>query len=298
MIIAFANKLYLLDYRALFDKRSQMEQENVMTAIEAAYKAGEKILSIYNDPSSDFEIERKEDNSPLTIADRAANQIITSILHDKTPFPILSEEGKHLEFAVRKKWNTLWIVDPLDGTKEFIKRNGEFTVNIALVHNSIPQVGVIYVPVKKELYFAQEGLGAYKCNNITAVSSDVTLEDIIHNSQKLPIMDCRETFIVVASRSHLTSETEDFIDSLKQQHNNVSLISSGSSLKICLVAAGEADIYPRFAPTMEWDTAAGHAIARAAGMEIYQVGKDEPLEYNKENLLNPWFIVERRRYAN
>ena len=183
MIIAFANKLYLLDYRALFDKRSQMEQENVMTAIEAAYKAGEKILSIYNDPSSDFEIERKEDNSPLTIADRAANQIITSILHDKTPFPILSEEGKHLEYAVRKKWNTLWIVDPLDGTKEFIKRNGEFTVNIALVHNSIPQVGVIYVPVKKELYFAQEGLGAYKCNNITAVSSDVTLEDIIHNSQ-------------------------------------------------------------------------------------------------------------------
>lgn len=298
MIIAFANKLYLLDYRALFDKRSQMEQENVMIAIEAACKAGEKILSIYNDPSSDFEIERKEDNSPLTIADRAANQIITSILYDKTPFPILSEEGKHLEYAVRKKWNTLWIVDPLDGTKDFIKRNGEFTVNIALVHNSIPQVGVIYVPVKKELYFAQEGLGAYKCNNIAAVSSDVTLEDIIHNSQKLPIMDCRETFIVVASRSHLTSETEDFIDSLKQQHNNVSLISSGSSLKICLVAAGEADIYPRFAPTMEWDTAAGHAIARAAGMEIYQVGKDEPLEYNKENLLNPWFIVERRRYAN
>ena len=145
-----------------------MEQKYVMAAIDAALKAGEKILSIYDDPASDFEIERKADNSPLTIADRKAHEAIVTILND-TPFPVLSEEGKHLDYEVRRKWDTLWIVDPLDGTKEFIKRNGEFTVNIALVQNSVPVLGVIYVPVKRVLYFAVEGIGAYKCSGIVAI---------------------------------------------------------------------------------------------------------------------------------
>lgn len=267
-----------------------------MAAIDAALKAGEAILKIYNDPKADFEIERKADNSPLTIADRQAHETITAIL-EKTPFPILSEEGRQMDYAARSDWDTLWIVDPLDGTKEFIKRNGEFTVNIALVQNSIPVLGVIYVPVKKELYFAVEGEGAYKFTGITELGEeDVTLDMMIVESEQMPLPPKPGScLVIVASRSHLTPETEEYIADLKKKHGEVELMSSGSSIKICLVAEGKADVYPRFAPTMEWDTAAGHAIARAAGMEVYQAGKDEPLKYNKEDLLNPWFIVEPKR---
>ena len=273
-----------------------MEQKYVMAAIDAALKASEEILSIYEDPASDFEIERKADNSPLTIADRKAHEAIAAVL-SKTPFPILSEEGKHLDYEVRRKWDTLWIVDPLDGTKEFIKRNGEFTVNIALVQDSVPVIGVIYVPVKRILYFAVEGVGAYKCSGLVGLEDDtVTLKQMIEDSERLPLDDPRDHFIVVASRSHLSPETEEYIADLrKKKRGGIELISRGSSMKICLVAEGEADVYPRFAPTMEWDTAAGHAIARAAGMEVYLSGKDEPLRYNKEDLLNPWFIVEPKR---
>ena len=272
-----------------------MEQKYVMAAIDAALKAGKEILSIYEDPASDFEIERKADNSPLTIADRKAHEAIVAVLN-VTPFPVLSEEGKHLDYEIRRTWGTLWIVDPLDGTKEFIKRNGEFTVNIALVRNAVPVMGVIYVPVRKELYFAVEGVGAYKCSGIIGLEDDgVSLEQLIKESERMPLEETRDHFIVVASRSHLSPETEEYITGLKKKHGGVELISSGSSIKICLVAEGKADVYPRFAPTMEWDTAAGHAIARAAGMEVYQAGKDEPLRYNKEDLLNPWFIVEAKR---
>ena len=272
-----------------------MEQKYVMAAIDAALKAGKEILSIYEDPASDFEIERKADNSPLTIADRKAHEAIVAIL-DGTPFPVLSEEGKHLDYETRRTWDTLWVVDPLDGTKEFIKRNGEFTVNIALVQNSVPVMGVIYVPVRKELYFAVEGVGAYKCSGIIGLEDDgVSLEQLIKESDRIPLEDVRERFIVVASRSHLSPETEEYFADLKRKYGSVELISSGSSIKICLVAEGKADVYPRFAPTMEWDTAAGHAIARVAGMEVYRAGKDEPLRYNKKDLLNPWFIVEPKR---
>lgn len=271
-----------------------MEQKYLFIAIDAALKAGEKIASIYNDPASDFEVERKADNSPLTIADRKAHEVIANILQE-TPFPLLSEEGKFIGYDERIKWHSLWIVDPLDGTKEFIKRNGEFTVNIALVKNGIPVQGVIYLPVKKELYFADETLGAYKLSDITALDDSDTLEGLIQKSVCLPQTALRDHFVVVASRSHLTPETENYINEMKHRYKSVELISSGSSIKICLVAEGAADVYPRFAPTMEWDTAAGHAIARAAGMEIYQAGQETPLRYNKEDLLNPWFIVEKKR---
>lgn len=271
-----------------------MKHTYLLVAVDAALKAGKKIISIYDDPASDFEIERKADNSPLTIADRMAHESIVALL-DQTPYPVLSEEGKHMDYATRNGWNTLWIVDPLDGTKEFIKRNGEFTVNIALVERGIPVMGVIYLPVKQELYFASDATGAYKLSGITALDNATTLDELMATAVRLPLNRDDQRFVIVASRSHLSPETEAYIDEMKQKHEEVELISSGSSIKICLVAEGKAAVYPRFAPTMEWDTAAGHAIARAAGMEVYQADKDEPLAYNKEDLLNPWFIVEKKR---
>lgn len=270
-----------------------MEQHYILNAIEAALRAGGQILSIYNDPSSDFQVERKADNSPLTIADRKAHETIVEILKD-TLFPILSEEGKSLPFEMRNGWETLWIVDPLDGTKEFIKRNGEFTINIALVLKGKPVMGVIYVPVKKVLYFAEDTLGAYKIEGIEDLDHK-SLDDLISEAVRLPDKSISRTnFVMVASRSHLTSETEIYIDKMRAVHGDLELVSIGSSLKICLVAEGRADVYPRFAPTMEWDTAAGHAIASAAGMEVYQAETDLPLQYNKQDLLNPWFVVEKK----
>lgn len=274
-----------------------MDQQYILKAIDAALAAGEKILSIYNNPSSDFQVRKKADNSPLTIADRAAHEVICRLLAD-TPYPILSEEGKSKPYEERMAWKELWIVDPLDGTKEFIKRNGEFTVNIAFVQDSVPCIGVVYLPVKRVLYFAMEGVGAYKMTDV-ASRGEVSLEDLIAKATRLPIETTkRNKYVIVASRSHSTLETERFIEEAKAVHPNVELISCGSSIKICLVAEGVADVYPRFASTMEWDTAAGHAIARAAGMEIYQAGMDVPLRYNKKDLLNPWFIVEPKRVGH
>ena len=260
-------------------------------AIRAAVDAGKSIMDIYNDPESDFGIERKADNSPLTKADKAAHRLITNAL-SVTPFPVLSEEGKEIPFKERSKWETLWIVDPLDGTKEFIKRNGEFTVNIAFVQNGVPQAGVIYIPVKQELFFADCTYGAYKIGPITELPAETTLDSLMNQGQRLPYGAPRKNFVIVASRSHLTPETEAYINEMKQCHKQVETVSKGSSLKLCLIAEGEADVYPRFAPTMEWDTAAGHAIIRAAGKEVYQAGRQEPLQYNKEELLNPWFIAQ------
>lgn len=270
-----------------------MEQRHILKAIDAALAAGERIRSIYDDPASDFQIERKADNSPLTIADRAAHETISRLLAD-TPFPLLSEEGKAIPFAERKTWTDLWIVDPLDGTKEFIKRNGEFTVNIAWVQKGVPRMGVIYVPVKRVLYVGIEGIGAYRLADVTS-RNGASLEELTARAVRLPREAEHDRFVIVASRSHSTPETEKYIEEARASHRAVELISSGSSIKICLVAEGTADVYPRFAPTMEWDTAAGHAIARAAGREVYRAGTDTPLVYNKEDLLNPWFIVEPKR---
>ena len=269
-----------------------MQNERLSCAIRAALTAGKDILEIYNDPKADFAIERKADNSPLTIADKRANERITGLLSETT-IPILSEEGKHLDYDVRREWKALWIVDPLDGTKEFIKRNGEFTVNIALVENGVPVMGVIYVPVARTLYFAEENIGAYKLNGIDCRSVGLSIEDLTEQADRLPLEQAdTKGFVVVASRSHLSPETEEYIQRLRKEYGDIHLISCGSSLKICAVAEGSADIYPRFAPTMEWDTAAGHAIARAAGRNIYQTDEKTPLHYNKEDLLNPWFIVK------
>ena len=253
-------------------------------AIKTAIEAGNDIMAIYNDPEADFGIERKADNSPLTRADKAAHARIMTFLSN-TDIPVLSEEGAHQPYVERSKWKRLWIVDPLDGTKEFIKRNGEFTVNIALVEDGTPIMGVIYVPVKKVLYYGKafgEKAGAFRA----------TIPDAAQ-----PIPQKAETgkrvLTVVASRSHLSPETEAFINDLRNEHPDLELVSSGSSLKICLVAEGAADVYPRHAPTMEWDTAAGDAIARAAGCTVVDATTGHPLHYNKADLHNPWFIVRR-----
>lgn len=259
-------------------------------AIRAALDAGKAIMDVYTDPESNFEVEIKADNSPLTKADKRAHNLITAAL-SVTPFPILSEEGKEIPYEERSKWDTLWIVDPLDGTKEFIKKNGEFTVNIALVEKGVPVLGVIYVPVRKELYFASDTIGAFKMTDIDSVNQPA-VDQIQENALRLPLSMGHQGVVVVASRSHQSEETTAFIDNLRKQGQPVTLISSGSSLKICLVADGSADVYPRFAPTMEWDTAAGHAIARAAGCEIYHIDGKTPIRYNKEDLHNPWFIVK------
>lgn len=261
-------------------------------AIRAALEAGRRIMQIYDDPAQDFGIERKADNSPLTLADKAAHHAICSLL-EPTGIPILSEEGAHEAYEKRKGWEAFWLVDPLDGTKEFIKKNGEFTVNIALVLDHRPHLGVIYVPARRELYFGEPLLGAFKVTDIDHWDEEESLAQLLDRATPLPVKrDDPGTYVIVASRSHLSPETEDFINRAKAEHDHVECISSGSSLKICLVAEGAADVYPRYAPTMEWDTAAGHAIATCAGKQVYEAGTDKPLKYNKEDLHNPWFIVK------
>ena len=260
--------------------------ELLITAIKASILGGYEIMKIYE---SDFKVEEKDDNSPITLADMNCNQVIDSFLQ-KTNIPILSEEGSNISYEERKSWKYSWLVDPLDGTKEFIKRNGEFTVNIALIYEGRPILGVIYVPVKDHLYFSLEGLGSFK--KVDCKNKFTDLESLIKNSTSLPIPSNRDNYVIVGSRSHMSKETESFFSSIKEKYSNVEIMSVGSSLKLCMVAEGKADIYPRYAPTMEWDTGAGDAICRMAGREVLQYNSKNPLEYNKENLLNPWFLVK------
>jgi 3'(2'), 5'-bisphosphate nucleotidase len=266
-----------------------MEQSKIAslieTALKAAYHGGLEINKVYD---SEFAIEHKEDKSPLTLADKNAHIAIKKILDD-TGLPQLSEEGKTIEFSDRSSWQSFWMIDPLDGTKEFIKRNGEFTVNIALIENGAPIAGVIYVSVKKVLYFGIVGWGAYKIENYNGES--FSLDALKKGGLKMPHKTTKGKFTVVGSRSHMSPETEKFINELKESYGDIEMVSMGSSLKICLVAEGVADVYPRFAPTMEWDTAAGQAIAEAAGKKVIDYVTQEPMVYNKENLLNNWFLV-------
>ena len=232
--------------------------------------AGDEIMKIYQ---KDFSVEYKDDNSPLTQADIKSNEIICSSLQKLYPnIPILSEENKEVPYDARKDWEYYWCIDPIDGTKEFVKKNGEFTVNIALIYKNIPVLGVVYAPVLNDMYFSKKGTGAFK------------------NSQKLPIKRDDDKYIIVASKSHMSKETQEFIESIKSDREK-ELVSIGSSLKLCLLAEGKADIYPRMGPTMEWDTAAAHAIVLESGKEVVRFEDNKPVVYNKSNLLNPWFIV-------
>ena len=257
-------------------------------AIEAALSAGSEILKIYE--TDDFEVDFKSDDSPLTRADLASNAIIDAKLSG-TGIPILSEEGKHTPFEERKNWDTLWIIDPIDGTKEFIKKNGEFTVNIALINHGIPILGVVYVPVLSELYYAVKGKGAFK----VLCKPDADTKALYSIADKLPLSRSDRSFTVVASRSHMNEETSAFIEQLREKYKEISLVSRGSSLKLCMVAEGSADCYPRFAPTMEWDTAAGQAICMYADCEVIDSHTRKEMVYNREDLLNNWFVVRSRR---
>ena len=254
------------------------------TAITAAINGGKAIMEVY---ATDFDVTIKGDDSPLTIADQKCNDIINTYLVD-TPFPIISEENKQTDYSERKKWSSCWIVDPLDGTKEFIKRNGEFTVNIALVKDGVPVLGVIYVPVTKTLYYTSET--AKESYKINLSSEEMSTDSIMNSASKMSPSEETLPIKVVGSRSHLNDDTKAFISSLEGE---VEIVSKGSSLKFCLVAEGNAHVYPRFAPTMEWDTAAGDAICRAAGIKVIDQNTQQPLQYNKENLLNPYFLVTR-----
>jgi len=252
-----------------------LNQIDIQDVVAIAKKAGDSIMQIYG---QDFKVEYKQDNSPLTLVDKIANDIIEDDLNRlSVNFPILSEEGKKFPYKERKYWEYFWLVDPLDGTKEFIKKNDEFTVNIALIHKDTPVLGVVYAPALDVCYWAKQDEGAFK------------------DGQKLPLKAAnqRDTYKIVASRSHMSDETQVFIDAINTRKEK-ELISIGSSLKICLVAEGEADIYPRLGPTMEWDTGAAHAIVDESGksLERYMNGKYSEHEYNKENLLNQWFIVK------
>lgn len=261
-------------------------EQLLQIAIKAAIEAGKAILQVYN--SDDFGIESKADSSPLTLADKAAHDIIEGYLL-KTNIPVLSEEGKHEEYETRKYWEQLWIVDPLDGTKEFVKKTGEFTVNIALIQKSYPIVGVIFVPVTGELYYASIDGGSFK----TQLEKEWFKQNDfkLGTSQKLPFNKQSAKLRVVASVSHRSKQTNQFIQKMEEEYGKTEVVAVGSSLKLCKIAEGSADIYPRLGPTMEWDLAAGQAIAECAGAYVVDWNTRSRLKYNKPELLNNWFVV-------
>jgi len=263
--------------------------KNLMIAANAAIEAGEVIMKVYE---SGFEVAYKSDNSPLTIADKEANTVINSHL-SLTEVPIISEENKAVDPIIRKGWDQVWIVDPLDGTKEFVKRNGEFTVNIALIHKGKPLLGVIYVPVTKTLYLGNVSAGWSK-RIVLKEHRPIDESVLTEHSNISPKKHQKNILRIVGSRSHMNKETQDYIDAEVSKGQQVDIVSKGSSLKFCIVAEGNADVYPRFAPTMEWDTAAGQAICEAVGVKVLTLETSTPMRYNKENLLNSHFIVDAR----
>jgi 3'(2'), 5'-bisphosphate nucleotidase len=250
---------------------------NIELLKEIAVEAGNEILKIYHDERLSKEIENKSDNSPLTLADKASNKVIVSSLSTSFPeIPILSEEEKHVDFAERANWKKFWLVDPLDGTKEFIKRNGEFTVNIALIDKGYPVLGIIYAPVFDTIYVGDV---------LEKIAYKIDREGV---QTELKVNYKSEKRIAVGSRSHSSQEEADLL----KTYDVVDTISVGSSLKFCMVAEGKADIYYRHGPTMEWDTGAGQAIVEASGGTVTNMQTQKRFQYNKENLLNGSFLVK------
>ncbi len=264
----------------------------VETICDIARQAGVAIMDIYD---GDHAVEYKDDKSPLTAADKASHEVIVAGLQKSFPnIPILSEEGKDIPYEERKDWDRFWLVDPLDGTKEFIKRNGEFTVNIALIEHNQPVLGVVYVPVQEKLYLGVVGEGAWiqeQGSKYQESGSTFEPETSILVPAFQPIQvrvgDKEKGLTVVMSRSHPSPELKEYLKDI----NVEAALPVGSSLKLCVVAEGKADLYPRLGPTMEWDTAAGHAVVLAAGGTV-KTPQGAELLYNKENLLNPYFIVK------
>jgi 3'(2'), 5'-bisphosphate nucleotidase len=276
-----------------------VEKALLQLAIAAAVEASREVMEVYG---RDFSVEEKQDSSPLTEADTRSHQAIENRL-SRAPgaLPVLSEEGAQIPHGERSNWARFWMVDPLDGTKEFIKKNGEFTVNIALMERdaeggATPVAGVVYAPYLRELFVGEAGIGAFRLRR-EPKDEVPDLGELVAAGERLPAPEGDRPYTIVASRSHLSPETQAFIDERREEHPDLETISAGSSLKICRVAEGVADEYPRFAPTMEWDTAAGDAVARAAGCQVIawdsEAGESGPLRYNKADLHNPWFLVRR-----
>jgi 3'(2'), 5'-bisphosphate nucleotidase len=262
------------------------------TAIAASIEAGKSILTIYRNTAID--VVYKDDRTPLTLADRASHDVIVKALA-ATSIPVLSEEDSRAhDFSERCTWTKCWIVDPLDGTKEFIKRNGEFTVNIALAENGKPVLGVIYTPVQDVLHFAAEGIGSFRVDKASLISSP---DDFFTQGKQLPTQQLPEAFTIVGSRSHASPETEAYIEEQRKKNGSVDFVAAGSSLKFCLVAEGMAHVYPRFAPTMEWDTAAGQVIVEQAGGKMVEWPSQNAIQYNREQLRNTWFLVEAKNHG-
>ncbi|WP_370232428.1 3'(2'),5'-bisphosphate nucleotidase CysQ [Marinobacter nauticus] len=244
--------------------------------IKIADEASEKVLHIYQ---SDFKVNYKEDHSPITAADIASHDIIVKGLRQiSRDIPILSEEGAEIPWEERKKWRRFWLIDPIDGTKDFTQRTGEFTVNIAMIEDGEPVMGVVTAPALKEAFWGIKGEGAH-------------MRDRTGRVHRIRVAEPKDTLRVVASKNHLNEETRAFIDTLGAHET----VQAGSSLKFCRIAEGHADIYPRMGPTSEWDTAAAHAVLVAAGGEV-QTPEGQPLVYGKENILNPNFIAAGNWY--
>ena len=250
-----------------------LNDELINSVKSIGVEAGSAIMDVYH---TDYDIQIKTDNSPVTEADKKANTIISNKLNQLTPdIPILSEEGRNIPFSERENWTSFWLIDPLDGTKEFIKKNDEFTVNIALIENGRPIFGVVYAPALDLLYWGEVGEGAYKKSGDSA---EVKINILV---------ELNSPVLVAGSRSHPSERMNAFMGQFKESE----VRPMGSSLKVCLVADGSVHLYPRLGPTMEWDTGAAHAILKASGGEAIIHGTNEPLRYNKENLLNPEFIA-------
>tara|TARA_Y100001970_G_scaffold54215_1_gene68701 strand:- start:422 stop:1216 length:795 start_codon:yes stop_codon:yes gene_type:complete len=250
----------------------------LLNICNVAIQAGNEILNFYD---NDIEVVHKEDLSPLTKADLASNKIILeSLTKLNSNIPILSEESL-VDWSIRKNWKKYWLVDPLDGTKEFIKKNGEFTVNIALIEDNHPILGVVYVPAKSLLYLAEKDKGSFKTNTKDKLKNFEGIQKILVSSQM-------NRARVIGSRSHSNATFDNWV---KEKFPNAEIVQAGSSLKFCLIAEGEADIYPRFGPTSEWDIAAGHMIVNEAGGKI-RTFQNDSISYNtKENIINPEFYV-------
>ena len=250
----------------------------LLDVCNVSIEAGKEILNFYN---NDIEVTHKDDYSPLTKADLASNKIILEALTKlNSNIPILSEESL-VDWSIRKNWKKYWLVDPLDGTKEFIKKNGEFTVNIALIEDNNPILGVVYVPAKSLLYLAEKNKGSFKTNTKNKLENFEGIKKIIVSSQT-------NRPRVIGSRSHSNATFDNWV---KEKFPNADIVQAGSSLKFCLIAEGEADIYPRFGPTSEWDIAAGHMIVNEAGGKI-RTFQNDSIKYNtKENILNPEFYA-------
>jgi 3'(2'), 5'-bisphosphate nucleotidase len=260
----------------------------ISTAVRAAMCAGSEIMDVYCQQS--FDVEYKSDKSPLTKADIRANAVIMAVLRE-TDLPILSEEGEHLPYEERQAWKRFWLIDPLDGTSEFVAKSGDFCVNVALIDNSEPILGVIYSPVKDIVWFGAMGFGAYKIEDATKVIDDFSFDTFMNVAIKLPYRNTGDEFVFVTSRSNLNASTKKFIDTLSTEYTKTRIVHVGSALKFTVLADGMADLYPRFATTSEWDTGAGHAILRSMGGNVFQEDTNVPLVYNKANLDNPGFVA-------